>query len=300
VVACTPHPGFGTVSLRQGAIVRVVDLATCSTKTANAPHPRVSLPTLTVRTSRTGARGTQSIVYRGKTVYTVRERYERIPGGSPGPIWPIGVSPDGQWILFAIDPQNSASLAADGLLVEAVSVHGGKPHAVAGMLMYENYRAWCGGRLVLTAGGDRIAWHDKRLVTTAPPHWRVQPLVRAPSRAWGSLACAPDGRSVVVQSQPASTTANFWTARWALWRVGLHGGARQLTHPPQGFADESPRISGDGRTILFVRSHKGRGRLYALRGRRVVGPLLSVGFQLGYYGAHDWWQSMTWSLAPSR
>jgi hypothetical protein len=79
VVACTPHPGFGTVSLRQGALVRVVDLATCRSRTE-----RFRLPTLPVRIAATPSE--QRIVYRGRTVYRVHEDRSRIPGGVPGPI----------------------------------------------------------------------------------------------------------------------------------------------------------------------------------------------------------------------
>jgi hypothetical protein len=145
---------------------------------------------------------------------------------------------------------------------------------------------------VVVAGGDRIAAHNKRLVVTGPPAWRSRPLLRAPGRAFGSLACAPDGRSVVVQSQPDSDDGNFFHTHWALWRVGLDGRAARLTSPPSGYADESPRLSADG-TVYFVRSKRGRGKLFALRQGKLVGPLLSLGYQLGYYGHQDWGYSVT-------
>ena len=166
MVACTPHPGSGTVSIQRAALVRHVDLETCRTWTTKTP---VVFPTLSVATSRLGSRGTQTIVYRGKAVYAVRERYDRIPGGSPGPIELFGTSPDDRWVLFAIDPQSSASLAADGLTLQAVSVDGGRPHVVATGLLADDYRAWCNGKLVLTAGGDRVTTHHKWLVVTGPP-----------------------------------------------------------------------------------------------------------------------------------
>jgi hypothetical protein len=109
------------------------------------------------------------------------------------------------------------------------------------------------------------------------------------------LAASPDGRSLVAQSAPASVDPGFFATGWALWRVGLDGSLRRLTGPPPGFADDSPRWSRDGNSILFVRSHRGSGKLYAWRGGRIAGPLASVGYRSGFYGHRDWWQGMTWS-----
>jgi dipeptidyl aminopeptidase/acylaminoacyl peptidase len=120
------------------------------------------------------------------------------------------------------------------------------------------------------------------------------------SADYWSIACAPDGRSVVAQSQLASNNASFFATRWQLWRVGLDRSRRQLTSPPAHYADESPRFSRDGRTIVFVRSRHGRGQVYALRGRKLTGPLLSLGYQLGFYGHQNWWTIADWSLGAPR
>ena len=144
--------------------------------------------------------------------------------------------------------------AADGLILRVVRVTGGRMREIAWSLGSADYMAWCGGKLVLTAGNDRVAVQHKRLLVAAPPDWRARPLARAPGRAWGSMACAPDGRSVVVQSQPASNDASFFATRWQLWRVGLDGWRRQLTSPPAHYADESPRFSRDGRRFHVDRS----------------------------------------------
>ena len=235
---------------------------------------------------------------RDRTVLTVRESYLGAPAGMPGPLGLVGWSPDSKRLLFYIDPQGSASLAADGLTLRTVSTRGGPVRTIAQMLMNSNYLTWCGRRLVLTAGGDRIATTNKRLAVATAPDWRARTLVPG-RRAWGAVTCAPNGRSVIVQSQPDQNDGNFFHTHWALWRVGLDGSLTRMTSPPRGYADESPGISRDGRTILFVRSRHGVGRLYALRDGKLVGPLLSLGYSLGYYGHQDWWQSMRWSLAVS-
>jgi hypothetical protein len=289
VVACTPHPGYGTVSVQRGAFIRHVDLATCRAWTTKAAK-RVVLPTLSVTASRLGSRGTQTIVYRGKAVYAVHERYDKIPGGSPGPIELFGTSPDRKWVLFAIDPMNSASLAADGLTLQAVPVAGGRPHVVATGLLADDYRTWCGGRLVMTAGYDRIAANHKWLIVTGPPTWRARILLRDPKRAFGSLACA--GNGVIVQATPnlGVNETHVGFPRWSLWRVAFDGTHTVLDTPPPGFSDDSPRVAKNG-TLVFVRSHDGRGTLWT----RGTGALTDVGRDDGYYG-HRPWANVSWSL----
>jgi len=286
VVACTPHPGFGTVSIRNGALVRHVDLGTCRTWSSRLKLPTLRPQALTIAATRTGLHGTQTIVYRGRSVHTWQERYDRIPGGTPGPIELFGMSPDRRWVLFAIDPMNSASLAADGLTLQAVPVTGGPPRVVATGLLDDDYRAWCGGRLVMTVGNDRIAGHHKWLIDTGPPGWHARKLVRDPTRAFGALAC--DGNGVVVQAARSSTTTI--DPRWELWRVGLDGTHTVLDTPPPGFSDDSPRVSRGGR-IVFIRSHASRGTLWSPG----VGALTAVGRDDGFYG-HRPWATVSWSL----
>jgi hypothetical protein len=265
---------------------------------ASKPQPFVSPDgrlVASVVARRQGDRGTNAIVVRSRitgtkrTVYRVPESYRSIPAGGPGPIVLFRWSGDSRWLFFAIDPQGSASIAADGLLLQVVSIRGGPPHRIGMSLAYADYMTWCSGHLVFTGGGNRLATTNKRLLVASPPAWRARPVTATPKRAWGSVACAPDGRSLVAQSQPTSENYNFFATRWELWRVGLDGSQRRLTLPAPGFADESPRFSRDARSIFFVRSRRGVGRLFALRGERLSGPLLQVGYNLGYYGHRCWW-----------
>lgn len=260
---CTPHPGLGTVVVRGAAI----DLATC--RTAKAPPVPPAIAT---------ARG-QSIVFKGKVVLTVPR--------AQGVVELAGLSPDRAWILYALDPMGSASLAADGLTLQAVPARGGRSHTVSSGLTYASYRSWCDARtLVVTAGGDRIANHDKRLIVTGPPSWKARPLVAAPGRAFGSVAC--DGASVVVQEEPqGGVDESSAASHWQLWRITLGGKATRLTSPRSGSSDDSPQVARDG-TVYFVRSRNDHGTLYALRGGKLVGPLIDLGVGRNYYGHRDW------------
>jgi dipeptidyl aminopeptidase/acylaminoacyl peptidase len=264
-LACTPYPGLGSVTYTRGSATHVRDLSTCRERVVPTPRPSRAVVSADgrfraiVRVTGSGKTLHNAIVVNGRPVYSVNVSGDTSGLDSPGPIVLLGWSGDDRWIFFAVDPGSSASIAADGLILRVVSRRGGNPHRIATMLACRDYRTWCGGRLVLSGGGDRIATNNKRLLVTSPPDWRARPLVQASGRAWGSLACAPDNRSVVVQSQPESGDANFFATRWALWRVGPDGTRTRLTSPPAGEADESPRFSPDGRTLYFVRSRQGRG-----------------------------------------
>jgi Tol biopolymer transport system component len=296
---CPGDPAFGTVHYPRAGKEHVLSLATCTDTVvgkARERRPPASFVSpnglkAAVETSDpTGRAGTQAITVDGRAVYRVTEK-----NGSPGPIILVGWSPDSQWILFSIDPMFSASIMADGLQLKALNVASGRVVPVAFMLLDYDYLTWCGSTLVLTAGGDRIATDNKQLVVARAPGWKPHALWAGKKRSFGSVACAPDGRSVAVLSQPESTDASFFHTKWQLWRVGLNGARSLLDTPPAGSADESPRWSRDGSSLLFVRERKGYGQLMLLRDTTVSGPLANLGYSLGYYGHHDWWLGMTWS-----
>jgi hypothetical protein len=311
VFSCRPEPGLGSVTLQRRGALHVVDLATCRQRVKpgllyrgfsysaplRSPDGRL---TASVRSSGHGKDAKQTIWVtrdgRAHPVFTETEYYKSVgPGETPGPILLRGWSRDDRWIFFFVVPDGSGSIAADGLTLRVVSVDGGRATKIARMLLYRDYLTWCSGRLVFTAGIDRVATDHKRLLVAAPSSWRPRPLVTAPTRSWGSVACAPSGRWLLAQSQRHSSNPSRLATHWGLWRVGLRGSMRQVTSPPPGSADESPVFSRTGDALLFVRMRKGNGRLFALRGRRAVGPLLFLGNNIGYYGHHDWWLTAAWS-----
>jgi WD40-like Beta Propeller Repeat len=289
-LAC-PHVAGAATYVRAGA-QHIVSLTTCSDRVAGrAPTHQAAIVrsanghTATIRATPTE----QTVLVDGKPVLRVPENHATVPGGVPGPLGLVTFSPDGRYLFYAIDPMSSSSIAADGLVLRVLDVRTRRSHPVARMLLSDDYWSWCGSTLVLTAGGNRLATTNKRLVTARAPDWRPRALWSDPRRAFGSVACAPDGRSVAVLSQSAqSKNWNFFATRWQLWRVGLDGSHTLLDRPPPGFADESPAWSTDGRSLLFVRERKGYGLLALLHDGRVYVPLAKLGYSLGYYGHHDW------------
>ena len=273
-----------------------VSLTTCAdrvvektqTATGGMRSPRGKLASIrAVRPAR--GIGSETIVVDGKPVLRVREDYRKIPGGEPGPLGLVTWSPDSRWLFYYVDPMSSASIAADGLTLRALDVSDGHTVTVTMMLMDSDYLTWCGSTLVLTAGGDRLATHNKQLVAARAPRWKPHAIWNAPSRAFGSVACAPGGKSVAVLSQRANgDNWNFFATHWQLWRVSLDGSHTLLDAPPAGYADESPHWSPDGSSLLFVRERKGHGTLRLLHGGQGFGPLANLGYSVGYYGHHDW------------
>jgi dipeptidyl aminopeptidase/acylaminoacyl peptidase len=244
--------------------------------------------------------GTVTFV-RGADVYEVSlsdciERVLRTP--RPRRLLPDRlVAPGGKYAVWS-RPVRSNSLAADGVgLYVSETRTDGRLFRLGTALAYPDYRTWCGSTLVFVGGGNRLAAWNKRLLVAQPPRWKPRPLWRDARRAFGSVTCAPDGESVAVLSQPAVQDANFFHTRWQLWRVGLDGTRRLLDSPPDGWADESPRWSRDGRSLLFVREQRGRGELTLWHMGRVTGPIAVLGYKLGYYGHRDWWKGATWSAS---
>ena len=126
-LSCRPEPGVGTLVYTRSGRQHALDLANCRDRVL---QPGVSKPSplfspdgrfaATVVAKRNGNQGTNAIVVRNQStgatriIYRVPESYRSIPAGGPGPIMLFRWSADGRWLFFAIDPQGSASIAADG------------------------------------------------------------------------------------------------------------------------------------------------------------------------------------------
>ncbi|MDX6424756.1 MAG: hypothetical protein QOD52_161 [Gaiellaceae bacterium] len=306
---CPHSAALGTVTFSRGGHEHAISLATCADRIVGRSTPTAGQPlrsrdgriTAIVRATGTGRSAKQTIwitdrrTHASRAIFSETQSYKQIgPGDTPGPIVLLRVSSDDRWVFFTIDPGGSGSIAADGLVLRVLSTAGGPVHKLGVALPYPDYLTWCGGRLVYVGGKDRVAIHAKRLLVAAPPNWRPALLWAGHSRSFSTPACRPGGKSVAVLAQRSSMDANFFATRWQLWRVGLDGTRQELDAPPAGWADEAPRWSRDGRSLLFVRERKGYGRVMLLRDGRVFGPIAKLGFASGYYGRHDW--QLGWSV----
>lgn len=105
----------------------------------------------------------------------------------------LGWWPDGKGLLYRLDPQFSASMAADGLPLYTLRL-GAAPRALPVTLGYPEYMAPSpsGRRVLLVAGGDRENWNNKSLricaIETAACHALPKPPVQSRSTPIGRRA----------------------------------------------------------------------------------------------------------------
>jgi hypothetical protein len=93
----------------------------------------------------------------GRTVYTLANNgYVELASWWPG----------GQGLLFWDDPDGSASIAADGLVLDSLELSNLKVSALATTLVYGNWVAWSpnGKTVAVVAGGDREIWYSGKHV----------------------------------------------------------------------------------------------------------------------------------------
>jgi Tol biopolymer transport system component len=223
--------------------------------------------------------------------------------------------PDGSGLLFWTDIGGSASVAADGLPLNTVSLAGGRPRPVAGtMLVHGSWLAFSpsGHAAAVVAGGYREIWSGSKHVVIC----RFTGGCAAVAQPAGVISLdpswSPDGRTLVFAR--ASATGPFgpnghadfspyWIRRWQatsrLWLANADGShPRPLTAAGPGALD--PVWGSDG-SLLFVRDD-GLWLLppSAARPTRVAGPLGALTGQAyyhTYYGYVPYPELAAWTLA---
>jgi len=215
-----------------------------------------------------------------------------------------GWSPDGRWVLFWMSPERSASLAADGLPLEAVPSEGGRAIQVTeAMLLYPDFLTRCGDTLVAAVGGGRYVTTDKRLVALRPPTWKQVDVSADSTQSWFWPACSPDGRWLAATATRNAEERRFGTADRTIWLLAADGSSRQLFvgREGDGVADEAPRWARDGRWLLFVereRRPEAPGTLVLARVRgssaTEIGPVATLPGAVGYYGHYGWLAASDW------
>ena len=195
-------------------------------------------------------------------------------------------------------------MAADGLPRWAISADGGQPVKLeAAVLASPDFVQVCGPqRLVVSAGADRYVSTGKSLHLLALPAWRAQNLSADTTRSWYAATCSAAGDRIAATVTPngGDEKGLIDSATRTIWLLTPDGKPRLLVGTPSSHvSDEAPRLSRDGRLLLYL-EHPARygtnGRLYLLdlqTGKR-RGPLAEINAGAGYYGLHDWPSASPW------
>jgi hypothetical protein len=220
-----------------------------------------------------------------------RGSLHRIVGPLTGDQRPMPFAWAGRRVLWW-DWPDSGSIAADGVDVYS------NEQKLATALMYPDYVAVCGTHLAIAAGTDRYATHGKRILFDG------RDISRDASRSWVSPSCSADGATVVAAAGRNWEEDRFGHEHRAIWQ--LRAARRPLTHPPEGWTDENPRVLANGsivfvRTRLTSRKHNGQwyatthGELELLKNgtlRRLADLTYTAselsGGSIAYYGHYDW------------
>jgi hypothetical protein len=166
---------------------------------------------------------------------------------------PAGWTADGSRVLSWQDADCSASIAADGLMLDAVPAAGGRAVSLGTTLAYTPWVLPVSGeRVLVNTGDDRIAADHKALRScdAATVACTALPL---PARTTSlDPAIAPAAHELFEVRVPQSVQAGDFVPRGTLWSGPLSGGAEhQLRAAGTGVADPVP--SADGGTVTFVR-----------------------------------------------
>ena len=226
---------------------------------------------------------------------------------------------DGWWTdgVFAwSDPQDSQSLAADGVPLVAYSL-AGKAVTLPRTLVHPAFAAADANGVTIVTGGDRYLWNAKTFEGCSPAG-ACGPIIDATpdpvnlDPAWGPWV---DGEPTVafVHAAPETTTsfsqavlaAWYKTRQLWLW-YGTGANPYQVAGAGTGIA--APTWAANGKFILYVRDNAlwlidpYGGRVESTPGHpaRSGGPVVRVVGQLftgawpDYYGYTDWQSQFAW------
>ncbi|MGD0766106.1 MAG: hypothetical protein ABR978_07350 [Dehalococcoidia bacterium] len=179
-------------------------------------------------------------------------------------IFLAGWTADARFILFWLDTQFSASLAADGLPLEAVRISSSLPRQLATTLTGPGLLAplATGENIAVTDGGGRETWTGKRIATVNAQSGQPNDLTPT-SAASIAPAWSSDGSRIAYVSEPdkgaaiAGSDPTQMAADRRIWVMGWDGSDQRALTSDQAYRDERPLWSGDGSEVLFARLDAG-------------------------------------------
>lgn len=214
--------------------------------------------------------------------------------------------PNGKGLLYWVDPQHSASLAADGMALWSLRFGDTEPKLLSTGLAHPGWQSLSSqGQLLMVAGGGREVWTGKDLIITDPRAGSTKELPNPDGCVALDPSFSPDGNRIafVAAKDLGKNVGGFstpqelanWVATRTLWIENTDGsGAHPLKSAGTGVYQ--PAWSKDGTQILYVQDNY----LWMIGSNgenpeKILGPFPDWKDQFGYYGylRHDdfsWFQ----------
>ncbi|MDQ7097021.1 hypothetical protein REC12_25840 [Desulfosporosinus sp. PR] len=213
--------------------------------------------------------------------------------------------PDGKGLLYWLDPSYSASLAADGLELQSLSLSDLQSKTLSYGLVYRNWLSFLPkGQVLLVAGGNRPVWTGKSLAVCDLRTGTSSNLPNPEGSVAIDPAASPDGAKIAfvaaqnlgndVWGFSDSGQLSAWIATRTLWIENVDAsGAHPLKAAGTGIYQ--PEWSKDGKRIMYVRDNS----LWLIGAdggnpQRIIGPF--PGWEkdpFGYYG-YIWHDDFAW------
>jgi hypothetical protein len=156
--------------------------------------------------------------------------------------------PDDRGLLWWVDPQHSASLEADGLVMQSFALDGSSPTTLLRTQVYLPWVAWSpdGGSVVVVTGADRLPWDNYQLARCLIPSGDCALLPQPAGTVSLDPAWSPDGARLAfvraaAQGAPAAGSGLLqWYTTRTLWVAAADGSsATELAGAGNGIAAPS-------------------------------------------------------------
>lgn len=222
--------------------------------------------------------------------------------------------PTGSWLSFFAYP-NSASIAADGVDLQAVPAAGGGPITLVTMLAYDDFLAWSpdGRSLAAVQGVGRDVRTDKELVVLSADSFRTEAVLTPEGYVDLTPAWSPDGRFIASSRGQAVAMPEGGDGPRYIWLTDLTTGeGRALLPGVEGAAvpggtspvagapvvQENPVWGERGAGLVFVQrpvGPEGEAQIWwTLPDGSEAQPIANIGPAEGFYGHMRWHDLFDW------
>jgi len=218
------------------------------------------------------------------------------------------VLPGARGALFTVDPDMSASLAADGVNLYELTAPGASPLNL-GVTVGQAVAIGPGGEFAFTNGPDRYEWLTKSVTVCMPGEEPCTPVPASPGMLSYDPAWSPNGRELAFVEAPVGEAVNFsqgtvaaWYAEHSLWVMQTAN--RTVAEVEGANGASAPVWSADGKSIMYVAgdglwlvtapSPGGQAKPVL-----VAAPLFQPGDWPNYYAQVAWSSQFAWSQATA-